>query len=458
MLVHYNVNQPGHETGPSPCPIAGGAGSWANPVPAGQDGYGAYNPTTACFYAGNPSNLGATGWFTEVDLTGEFRALGMEHHVLVSGEYRNSSDYYEMWNYNLPEGQTTSCPQLCIDVNHPVYARIGNYYTAPSTGSPTWGYSEGNQWGSGTLQDQIAIGKRLRILVGVRFDAASSLSWSAPGDPVKQPKESIGDQKWQPRAGVSYDVTRWLAAYGSFSQALGSPSYPAPLWNGTLPSAETSQQWEVGVKGHWMANRLVGEAVFFDLQKRNIVVSEPLAYFDGNCQVEFTNNSCLVQVGEVGSKGVELSLTGRISEGLSVNLAYANISAKVLDSGSQDPADAYYFPVGQKLAGVPQNAGSAWVYYRHASGWSAGLGAVAVGTRPFDQPFTQQTATLTLPESLSWNAVVGYEWKRERMRWQAQFRMDNFTSTNAWEVGWASTGVLPSAPRAFYGTVRVFFH
>jgi iron complex outermembrane receptor protein len=458
ILVHYSVNQPGHETGPSTCAYGTGAGTWADPVPAGQDGYGSNNPTTACFYVGNPSNLGASGWFTEVDLTGHFQALKMQHNILASAEYRNQSSYYETWIYNLPEGQMSSCPQLCVNVTQPVYAPIGNYYTAPSTGSPTYGYSGGDRWGSGTLQDQFVIGKKLRVLAGVRFDAASSLSWSAPDDPVKQPTSRIGDQKFEPRVGVSYDVTRWLAAYGSFSEALGAPSYPAPLWNGTLPNAETSQQWEVGVKGHWLANRLVGEAVYFDLQKRNIVVSEPLAYFNGNCKETYTNNSCLVQVGEVGSTGVEFSLTGRLTDTLSVNLAYANISASVLDAGSQNPADAYYFPVGQKLAGVPQNSGSAWVYYRHPSGWSAGLGAIAIGTRPFDQPFTQMLTTLVLPESLQWNAVVGYEWKRERLRWHAQFRMDNFTNTNAWQAGWASSGALPSAPRAFYGTIRASFH
>ena len=155
---------------------------------------------------------------------------------------------------------------------------------------------------------------------------------------------------------------------------------------------------------------------------------------------------------------MEFTLTGRLTNTLSVNVAYANISAKVLDSGSQDPADAYYFPAGQSLAGIPRNAGSAWVNYQNRSGWSAGLGAVGAGARPFDQPFTQGVTTLTLPEYLQWNAVVGYEWKRERVRWQAQFQMENFTNTNAWEAGWASSGVLPSAPRAFYGTVRLTFH
>ena len=458
IFVHYQVNQPGHETGPSGCADGSGAGNWADPLPPGQDGYGAYTPTTACFYVGNPSNLGAHGWFAEVDWTGRGRALGMQHNFLVSAEYRNDSSYYETWIYNLPEGQTSSCPQLCIEVNHPIYTPIGDYYTPPSSGSPTYGYTGENKWGSGTVQDQIAIGRKLRVLAGVRFDAASSVSKSAPDDPVKQPETSIGDQKWEPRIAVSYDVTAWLAGYGSYSESFGAATYPTPLWDGTLPSAETSSQWEAGVKGHWFGNRLIGEVVYFDLRKQNIVVSEPLSYFNGNCKATYTDNSCLVQVGQVGSKGVEFTLTGRLTNTLSVNVAYANISAKVLDSGSQDPADAYYFPAGQSLAGIPRNAGSAWVNYQNRSGWSAGLGAVGAGARPFDQPFTQGVTTLTLPEYLQWNAVVGYEWKRERVRWQAQFQMENFTNTNAWEAGWASSGVLPSAPRAFYGTVRLTFH
>ena len=247
---------------------------------------------------------------------------------------------------------------------------------------------------------------------------------------------------------MSYDLTPWLAAFASYSESFsGNPN--AVLFNGEISAPQTSRQIEGGVKGHWFDNRLVAEASYSDLRKQNVVVGEPIASFNGACVAPSPSNpnACLIQVGEIGSKGFEVQATGRIHRSWSINFTYANLSASILDAGDQtDTADNP--PVGQRLAGIPRNAGSAWLNYEHRSGWRAGFGAVATGSRPFDQPFSQAVATLTLPRTLLLNAVIGYEWTMDRTVITATVKFSNLSNTNVWQSGWGYTGVI--AGRAAY--------
>ena len=437
-FVHYHLDQPGVEGGPS---------GWSDPYPTGLDGYGTTTPTTATYYVGNPSNVGAHGSFVEVDINGKFSTFGIEHNFLASGEYLTDRSFYECWCYG---GGS-------LDVTNPVYQPVSAFPPPPGS-YPAFGYSSGNRWAAGTIQDQVTIRRRLHLLAGVRYDAATGLSGSAPAAAIQTPDRKLGDSKASPRVGASYDLTSWLAGFASYSESFGgNPN--SVLFNGKISTAETSRQVEGGIKGHWLDNRLVGEISYFDLRKRNVVVGEPLSSFNGSCTAPSPNNpnACLIQVGEIGSKGFEFQLTGRINRSWGVNLNYANLSAAILDVG--DPTDtADNPPVGQRLASIPRNAGSAWLNYEHKSGWRAGFGAVATGSRPFDQPFSQAAATLTLPRTLLLNAVVGYEWKMDRTLVTATVRFSNLSNTNVWQSGWGYTGAIPGEPRTAYGTIKFAFH
>lgn len=85
--------------------------------------------------------------FAEVDLSGKLSTVGLRHDFLVSTEYLRSSNFYECWCY----GSGT------IDVTDPVYQPVSNFFT-PSSTPPAFGYSGGNRWGSGILQDRSPLG------------------------------------------------------------------------------------------------------------------------------------------------------------------------------------------------------------------------------------------------------------------------------------------------------------
>lgn len=438
LVVFYHMSEPGgSETGPT---------GWLN-TPA--TGFGSQNPTTATYYVGDPSAVGAAGTFAEIDLTGKVSLLGMEHSLLVSAEFNNQSSFYQMWPYggNLPQ---------TIDVYAPVYQPVSAFFTPPSSVAPTYAYTISNRWYSGTVQDQVTIARRLRILVGLRYDSATYKFDNYSGY-LSGPQITQGtDSKPQPRVGASYDLMPWLAAFGSYAESLGDSSAGSTLYNGTGAKALTANQWEAGIKGHWLGNRLLGEVNYFDLKKQNILVNEPIATFHGTCTSPNSGSTCAIQVGQEGSSGVELSLTGRITSSWSMVANYANLLARVLPN--TDGTSYAALPVGQRLLDIPRNSGSVWVYYHNDRGWGAGLGLVSAGERPFDQPSYQLNTTMILPAYAQWNAMVSYGWKLEKIEPTVQVHFDNITNVNAWQPGYGSYGVIPSQPFSVYGTFKLSLH
>ncbi len=435
MAVVYHMSQPGgSETGPT---------GWLNTPPAG---FGSQNPTTATYYVGDPSAVGAAGTFAEIDLTGKVSFSGMQHSLLVSTEFNNQSSFYHMWPYGGDLPQT-------IDVYAPVYQPVSEFYTPPGSTPPYYAYTIHNRWYSGTVQDQVTIKKRLRILAGIRYDSATYKFANYSGYPGGIGITQGTDAKPQPRVGASYDLLSWLAAFGSYSESFGDSSAGSLLYNGKNAAALTANQWEVGLKGHWADGRLAGEVNYFDLKKQNILVDEPIATFHGACTTPDSPTTCPIQVGREGSRGVEVSFNGRISSSWNVIASYANILARVLPNSDGTSYSA--LPVGQPLVNIPRNSGALWAYYHNARGWGAGLGLVGAGDRPLDQPSYQLNTTLILPGYTQLNAVVSYRWKLERLEPTVQVRFDNITNIDAWQPGYGSYGVIPSQPRSIYGTFKL---
>lgn len=228
-FVHYHVDQPGHEGGPT---------GW---IGTPSDGWGAQDPTLATYYVGNPSNLGAHGSFAEIDLTGKFSTARLRHNFLFSTEYQSTSNFYETWIYsgNVP---------TIIDVTSPVYQPVSTFYTSPGSTDPTYGYTGGNHWWSATLQDQVVLTRRLRLLAGLRFDHAIASSSAPPAAPTLFPYSSVGDSKVSPRVGRAMTCCHGLRAM----LAMQKPSAGTRLHFFTTvatPARRPRGNGKVGLKG-----------------------------------------------------------------------------------------------------------------------------------------------------------------------------------------------------------------
>jgi iron complex outermembrane receptor protein len=109
---------------------------------------------------------------------------------------------------------------------------------------------------------------------------------------------------------------------------------------------EEAKSWELGAKLD-MPGRVTGNIALFDINKRNVLVA--------NSEGPVTIYSA---AGEVRSRGLELDLTGQLSERWSLIGAYAYTDAEV----TEDPDYK-----GNRLQNVARNSGSLSAVYDFGS-------------------------------------------------------------------------------------------
>lgn len=199
------------------------------------------------------------------------------------------------------------------------------------------------------VQDALHLDEHWILVAGARFQQYDQ--YAGRGRPFKA-NTDISGQAWVPHAGIVYKVDDQLSFYGSYSESFKPNSTIAPLTgNVVLDSSvapEEGKAWELGAKLD-MPGRITGTLALFDITKRNVLVSN----FDA-----VTSETVYSNAGEVSSRGVELDVTGQLSERWSLIGSYALTDAKV----TKDPDLE-----GNRLQNVARHSGSLSAVYDFGS-------------------------------------------------------------------------------------------
>jgi catecholate siderophore receptor len=158
--------------------------------------------------------------------------------------------------------------------------------------------------------------------------------------------------------------------YGtSFNPDAESLSLSIGLVNGSV-KPEENQTYEGGAKWSFLNGRLLMEGALFRTEKDNAHETDP------------TNSNNIVAAGNQLVKGAQLSLVGRLPEGMDLVAGYAYLDSAEIFS--------QFFPtaVGYPLANVPKQTFNLFVTHRLPLRLNGGLGGNYVGSR---------TASSTVP-------------------------------------------------------------
>ena len=228
---------------------------------------------------------------------------GLLQHNLVVGldaGYFGRTYYYASWN----------APALYIyapnyQEDYPVNLSAENKNFGSST-------EESTRLLGGYVQDQIALGAKVKALLGLRYDTYLYRNQyrddAAPGEPSDDKSDA---HVWLPRLGLVYQPIKTLALYGSYSEGF-QPQYSNLVTAGGPFSPERGRQFEVGVKGEFLQRRLVPSVALYHLRKRNILIPDPNDP-EGIRQLD---------EGEALSRGVEISVQGNVTDNLSLITNY----------------------------------------------------------------------------------------------------------------------------------------
>lgn len=396
----------------------------------------------------NSFQYGAAGvktFTTNLELTGKFKLGGVTNTVLIGADYLHFREFFN--GVYDPSAQT-------IDITNP-QPSYGAINLANEL-NPDNGFAliSTQSWYGLYVQDVVSMANdRVHLLVGGRFDWAQIGSGFAIFDPAawadaNSGYENFKDHGFSPRVGLSVQVTPWASVYGNFSRALSMSNAASgtDAAGNPLPP-EHAEQWEIGVKAEFFAKRLTATLAYYDIRLNDVPVAingSPGKYY---------------LTGQQASRGLEIDVAGRLTEGLDVIANYTHDIARVTQGYQPNPSDpqntAELPVVGALLPATPKDIFNLWAKYSGLKSWSFAGGLSWTGQQQGDLANSFQ-----MPSYAVVRGMISHDLRIDGKRVVLQLNFDNLLNARYFYGGTAYSNrfsLTPGAPRAVTGSIRIEF-
>ncbi|WP_223548975.1 TonB-dependent siderophore receptor [Pseudomonas sp. A-B-19] len=340
-------------------------------------------------------NAISTDRFTTASLEGNVDVFGMQHDLLfgVDDEYR------KIFREDLIRQKS----RTTFSYVNPIY---GQEVPGTTVSAADSAQTDELRSDSVFLQDSIHLNDQWILVAGARFQAYDQ--YAGKGVPFHANTDSNG-QKWVPRAGLVYKYTDALSFYGSYTESFRPNSTIAPLSGSSTVldggiAPEEAKSWELGAKLD-LPGRVTGNIALFDIKKRNVLVA--------NAEGPTTIYSA---AGEVRSRGLEVDLSGQLTDRWSMIGSYAYTDAEV----TEDPDYK-----GNQLQNVAKNSGSLSAVYDFGSVIGGDQLRVGAGARYVGERAGNAVNDFDLPGYTVADAFATYDTKVEGQKVKFQLNVKN---------------------------------
>lgn len=222
------------------------------------------------------------------------------------------------------------------------------------------------------------------VVLGGRYQRFEQLVEQGRGATYTRPTDRT-DTTFLPFGGLVFQLNDQVAFYGNYSRSFVPNASDANTGQAFNP--EEGRSYELGVKLD-LPQGIGASLALFDIEKENVVVS---------------NNNASEAAGKVGSRGVELDITGRLSERWELLGSYAYTDTEILD----DPANK-----GNELVNAARNIASLYLVH-HLSlpedfgQWRLGGGTRYVGERAGDNANSFWLDSYTVADAfINWDSQL----------------------------------------------------
>jgi iron complex outermembrane receptor protein len=340
-------------------------------------------------------NAMSTDRFTTASLEGKIDVAGMQHDLVLGVD----DEYRKIYRADLIRQKSLTT----FSYLDPVYGReVPGTTVSPADSAQTDILRSDSVY----LQDSIHLTDQWILVAGGRFQEYDQ--YAGKGVPFKANTDSNG-QKWVPRAGLVYRYTNELSFYGSYTESFKPNSTIAPLsgsstvLDGSI-APEEAKSWEVGARLE-MPGRVTGNLALFDIKKRNVLVANaegPVILYSA--------------AGEVRSRGLEVDLSGQLSDRWSMIGSYAYTDAEV----TQDPVYK-----GKQLQNVAKNSGSLSAVYDFGTIVGGDQLRVGAGARYVGERAGNAVNDFDLPSYTVADAFATYDTQLDGQRVKFQLNVKN---------------------------------
>ncbi|WEK45970.1 MAG: TonB-dependent siderophore receptor [Candidatus Andeanibacterium colombiense] len=215
---------------------------------------------------------------------------------------------------------------------------------------------------------------RLHVVLGGRlswFETVYDFVYLPLPGVIDDHQEYKASSKFTPYAGLTYDITDSLSLYASYAEAF-QPQNAQYKEGGFLP-AITGENYEGGIKGSFLGDRLIASAAYFRVEQVNRAQEDP-TFTCFEAYLADTPNRCYLPGGAVRSQGVELEISGRPMPNWLITGGYTYTDTKYLrdrDENGDPTADE-----GLAFASfTPKHMLRLWTNYR----FEGPLSALSIG-------------------------------------------------------------------------------
>lgn len=369
----------------------------------------------------NQRDFQTTDLAVRTELSGTFNTGDLVHHLLIGADGYRFELHKDWTRFRPAVGQTA----YSINVFNPVYGQT------PPAGTRIFDQKEKQVSYGLFVQDQIDLTARWKIQLGGRFD---SFDQDIEND-LTSTSSSQHQTVFNPRAGVVYQWSDNGSFYGSYSQGF-RPNTGADVNNRAF-APEKTKSWEIGTK--FSLGSTQGSLALFRAEKNNMLTTDPIMGFSA-------------ALGEVESQGVELELSGQITDSTSYLVSYTYTDASTaknminLDWGIE-------LPKGSRLLNIPEHSARAMIKQQlNLFGYSAHMGAEVqyVGDRlgeTIDPSYILPAYTLV-------NIFARFELSEQL---SAQLNIDNLFDKTHFVSSYSAIWTMPGAPRSYSASLRYNF-
>jgi catecholate siderophore receptor len=344
--------------------------------------------------------------FNQTDLTWRVSTGSIEHTVLAGVELgRQDTD-------NRRDNSAPGASGFVTLVDTVTFTSPGALFTVPN---------QNNRVDASVaaiyVQDQIALSDRFQVIAGVRFD-----QFNVEFDNrLNGTRFERDDDLVSPRAGLVYKPVEPMSIYASYSVSyLPSSGDQFASLDATSAALEPEEFENIEVGFKWdLRPDLTFMAAVYQLERTNTRATGP-----GNTTV---------LTGAQRSEGVELGVSGSITENWELIAGYAYQDAEITRTTSAAPK-------GRNVALVPEQQFSLWNAYRLTPMWRVGLGVIHQ-----DEVFTSIGNAVKLPSFTRVDAAVFFTLNEH---FEAQLNVENLFDEEYFSTAHNDNNITPGSPLA----------
>ncbi|MCC7698146.1 TonB-dependent siderophore receptor [Janthinobacterium sp. EB271-G4-7A] len=351
-------------------------------------------------------DFSATDVSARVEVLGKFRTGALAHEVLAGIDAYHFDDHRVQLRRN-----PSAANAYAIDIFNPAY---GGKADPLALSIDT---QEGQKARGLYAQDQLDLGAQWKALVGVRHDTYTQ--------DVTNNRLNVSNRQslsaTSPRAGLVYQPSTMWSLYASAAKGF-RPNSGISIANQAFP-AERSRSYELGAKLE--TGKLTGTVAVYDIRKSNVLTTNP------------ANTDFAIAAGEVGSRGLELDVSGEVARGLRVSGAYAYTNATVTRGDNT-------IVTGSRFANVPRHSANLLATQQFALDTgtaSVGGGVQYVGERLGDVAVSSQ---FTLPAYTTARLLASYS---PNAQLRLALNVENLFNRSYYASSYSQLWVAPGAER-----------